>query len=500
MTSTYLTVSIPYVNADPHLGYAYELVQADIHARALRLDGVDTRFLGGTDDFSLKNVLAAEAAGIPTCEFVNNHASRFQALAEPLGLSFDDFIRTSADPRHIPAVHHLWTAAVDNGDLYKRPYEGDYCVGCERFFAPDELEDGNCPEHQRPVERVAEENWFFRLSRYQEALDKLITTETIRISPGPYRNEVLSFIRSGLEDISVSRSTERARGWGVPVPNDPGQVIYVWFDALTNYISALDFGTGSSAAYKQWWQETDERVHVIGKGILRFHAVYWPAFLASAGEPQPTHIRVHPYLTVGGLKLSKSSGTSIDPNHIAASYGTDALRWWFARDVAETSDSDFTVDRLVSRSNEDLAGGVGNVVKRITTLVHRYRDGKVPEVDAGPVEGSEDLPHRVRRLILRFELRRSTQDIVDAVGALNQDLERTEPWNLAKDPARSDDLDSILARHVSTTRLIATALEPITPNLAQTIRRQLRGPRLPPPAVAVNRLDSTANGAEAPDT
>lgn len=351
MTTTYVTVAIPYVNAEPHLGYAYELVLADIHARSRRLDGSRTRFLGGTDDHSLKNVLAAENAGLPTRDFVESPARRFESLREPLDLSFDDFIRTSADPRHLPAVHRLWNAALATGDLYKQPYEGDYCVGCERFYTRQELDDGQCPEHGSPVEHIAEENWFFRLSRYQNHIEELIASEAIRVSPEPFRNEVLAFVRAGLEDVSVSRSTARARGWGVPVPDDPTQVISVWFDALTNYISALDFGRPGSSAYGSWWTNADERSHVIGKGILRFHAVYWPAFLAAAGEPLPTHLRVHPYLTFGQLKLSKSTGTRIDPGHIATTYGTDALRWWFARDVAEHADTDFTVDRLTARAN-----------------------------------------------------------------------------------------------------------------------------------------------------
>jgi len=489
MSGTYITVAIPYVNADPHLGYAYELVLADIHARSRRLDGVPTRFLGGTDDYSLKNVLAAEAAGVPTREFVKAHADRFAALVGPLQLSFDDFIRTSADDRHIPAVHRLWNAALASGDLYRRAYEGDYCVGCERFYHPDELVDGRCPEHQRPLERVEEENWFFRLSRYQELLEELIRSDTLRVSPEPFKTEVLAFVRSGLEDISVSRSTARARGWGVPVPNDDSQVIYVWFDALTNYVSALDFGDPNSRLYRSWWTSSVARVHVIGKGILRFHAVYWPAFLASAGQPQATHIRVHPYLTFGQLKLSKSSGTTVDPVGIASAYSTDALRWWFAREVAESADTDFTVDRLIARANEDLAGGIGNVINRIVTLVHRYRQGVVP-AGGGPLDGCEGLAERVRAHIGRFELRSAAQEIVDAVACLNRDLERTQPWKVAKDRTRSGELDELLGRYLTAAREIACALEPITPALSGRAVRQLTGePKLPPPQPIFDRIE-----------
>ncbi|MDY7100047.1 MAG: methionine--tRNA ligase [Actinomycetota bacterium] len=489
MTTTYLTVAIPYVNAQPHLGYAYELVLADIVARACRLDGVDVRLLGGTDDQSLKNVLAAEAAGVPVRDFVDGHARRFEELGGCLDVSFDDFIRTSADARHVPAVHRLWHAALENGDLYRRAYEGDYCVGCEEFLADSELVDGRCPEHDRPVEHLAEENWFFRLSRYQDRLGDLISSGALRITPTAYRNEVLAFVRSGLEDISVSRSVERARGWGVPVPNDPTQVIYVWFDALTNYLSALRFGEPDSADHRRWWSGAQERTHVVGKGILRFHAVYWPAFLLSAGERPPSHIRVHPYLTIGGRKISKSGGARLDPVDVASACGTDVVRWWFCRDVAESADTDVTIERLVDRANTDLVGGVGNVVGRVVGLVHRLRDGAPPRPDAGPLDAVADLPVRTRRLLRAFELRHAAREIVDAVGVLNRDLEATAPWRLAHEPAAADRLDAVLSRQLATARIIAEALTPITPTLADRARRQLTaGPALPPPEPLVPRL------------
>ena len=266
MTTTYVTVSIPYVNAAPHLGYAYELVQADVFARARRIAGDDVRFLGGTDDYSLKNVLAAEAAGVPTSEFVNAHAARFEALTDPLDLSFDDFIRTSADPRHRPAVDRLWLACAANGDLYKREYVGDYCVGCEQFYEVADTVDGRCPDHGTSLERVVEENWFFRLSAYQDHLEQLIGSEALTVHPAPFREEVLSFVRRGLKDISVSRSVRRARGWGIGVPGDPSQVIYVWFDALANYISALGFGAVDSPEYRRWWLESDDGSTSSAKG------------------------------------------------------------------------------------------------------------------------------------------------------------------------------------------------------------------------------------------
>jgi methionyl-tRNA synthetase len=491
MTSTYVTVAIPYVNANPHLGYAYELVQADVFARSARRAGHDVRFLGGTDDYSLKNVLAAEAAGVPTRRFVDDHARRFQALAQPLGLSFDDFIRTSADPRHVPAVERLWQAAFDAGDLYRRHYEGDYCVGCEQFYDPADQIDGCCPEHLTPTERVAEENWFFRLSAYQDQIDTLIGSDRLAVRPEPFRREVLAFVRAGLRDISVSRSVDRARGWGIPVPGDDSQVIYVWFDALANYVSALEFGDLDSPAYRRWWLGSDERIHVIGKGVVRFHAVYWPAFLAAAGQPAPTRIQVHPYLTIDGQKLSKSRGTTIDPTAVADRYGTDALRWFFARDVHEVADTDVTAERLVDRANQDLAHALGNVTNRIVTLVHRYCDGQVPAGDHQPLAAAEALAGTVRDAIADFQLRGATRIVIDAATSLNRDLEATRPWAIAKDPTRTDELHAALGQHIATARAIATAAEPIVPSLAQRLRHQLGDDtaRLPEPTPAFQRLE-----------
>ncbi len=374
---------------------------------------------------------------------------------------------------------------ASGGDLDRRAYEGDYCVGCEAFVAATELVDGRCPEHGTPVERVAEDNWFFRLSAYQDALDELISTGRLAVEPAPFRHEVLRFVRSGLEDISVSRSAARARGWGVPVPGDPDQVVYVWFDALANYVSALGYGDPASADYRRWWVGSDERVHVVGKGIVRFHAVFWPAFLLAAGEPLPTRIQVHPYLTAGGAKLSKSTGGGLDPAEAARDYGTDALRWWFARDVHPVADTDFTVERLVRRANEDLAGGVGNVVSRVVGLARGHRpDGVAAGGGEPPVPEAVDLAARVADAAGRFDLRAATGLIVEAVDALNRDLAATEPWRVARDPAGAGELDRLLARHTASAAEIAAALAPLLPGLAGRLRALLAGEAPAGPAAA----------------
>jgi methionyl-tRNA synthetase len=468
---------------------------SDIYARGRRLDGDHVRFLGGTDDHSLKNVLAAEAAGLSTPDFVSAHADRFEGLRDPLDLSFDDFIRTSADERHRPAVQHFWRACSASGDFYRRVYEADYCIGCEQFYRATELIGGRCPEHGNPVERIVEQNWFFRLSAYQEYIEEIISSGKLVIRPAAFRDEALAFVRRGLHDISVSRSSARARGWGIRVPDDPTQVISVWFDALTNYISALGFGVAEGIPYQTWWRESDRRVHVIGKGILRFHAVYWPAFLASAGEPVPTHIQVHPYLSVDGEKLSKSKGTGVDPALVVAEFGTDALRWWFASDVAAVSDTDFTTDRLVVRANADLANGLGNVVNRIVALVHRHRGGVAPIVDVAPIEAVRHLADDVCQAIAGFELNRASQLIRQGVVDLNRGLETSRPWEVARRESTAggqnpEALNLLLARLIVTARIIARAAEPIIPGLATRILGQLQaaGPH-PAPEPLFPRID-----------
>ncbi|GAB3858683.1 hypothetical protein GCM10027610_096930 [Dactylosporangium cerinum] len=309
--SFYVTTAIPYVNAAPHLGHALELVQADVLARHRRLRGEPVRFLTGTDENALKNVTAAAAAGVDVAGFVAANADRFAALRDVLDLSFDDFIRTSEDPRHARGVEELWRRSAERGDFYRRDYQGRYCQGCEQFYEPSE----QCAEHDAPLEVITESNWFFRLSGYTERILKALTSEEVRIEPSAKRNEVLAFVRAGLQDISVSRPAARAGGWGIPVPGDPSQVIYVWWDALANYVTAL--GALDGSLHREWWQDSASRVHVIGKGIVRFHAVYWLALLLSAGLPLPTAVFVHEYLTIDGAKLSKSAGNAVDPADLA---------------------------------------------------------------------------------------------------------------------------------------------------------------------------------------
>jgi methionyl-tRNA synthetase len=475
----YLSTTIPYVNARPHLGHALELVQADVLARHHRRIGNQVRFQSGTDDNSLKNVLAAAAHGCTTQELVTANGREFARLSGPLALSFDDFIHTSTDPRHRPGVERLWQACAASGDLYVKDYTGLYCVGCEQFYKPAELPGGRCPEHGSRPEPVAERNWFFRLSRYAGRLRELIESGELRIDPAARRNEVLGFIAGGLEDFSISRSVGRARGWGIGVPGDPQQVIYVWWDALGNYITAPGYGTGS-AGYQRWWTGASRRVHLVGKGVVRFHAVYWPAILLSAGEPLPTQIVVHDYLTAAGRKISKSApGGAADPAVLVDKYGTDAVRWWLLREVPRVGDTDFTEDRLIERANRDLANGLGNLVSRVTTLAWGSAAG--PGVRSSGEAGIAALlaaidqaPRLVHAALDEGDFRAALAAIWRIVDLANSAIEAAAPWKLARaaragDQAAAAQLGAVLGTLLHACRALAGELSPFVPGLAARI-------------------------------
>jgi methionyl-tRNA synthetase len=463
MNHTYITTAIPYVNAAPHLGYALELVQADVLARHRRLRGGQARLLTGTDDNAAKNVYAARVAGIDVRTFVDAHAQRFAGLARPLQVEVDDFLRTSTDLRHHHGVVRLWHDCARRGDFYQRTYEGLYCTGCEQFYTPDELVSGRCAEHQTRPEPIAETNWFFRLSRYQQQLIDIIESGQVRIEPAQRRNEVLSFLRAGLDDISISRPANRAEGWGIPVPGDPGQVIYVWWEALANYVTALDYATGA-VSYKDWWSDSDERIHIIGKGIVRFHAVYWLAQLLSAGQPLPTLILVHDYITTEGKKLSKSgnNGTTPGPEELIATFGSDAVRWWLLADVARVGDTDFTVARLIERANTDLANGIGNLVQRVAGLNRRYRTTPLP---AHP----QTLPTKIDEALRIGDFRAATFAIRTVVEQANQLIAAEQPWHLATQ-ARAR-FDRILGELNAICAVLATELGPFLPDASRRLQR-----------------------------
>jgi methionyl-tRNA synthetase len=479
----FISNTIPYVNARPHLGHAFEFVQTDSYARFHRQIGDETFYLSGSDENSLKNVLAAEKEGIGTRELVDRNVRFFTDLAPVLQLSYDRFIRTSADDVHLRGATRFWHRLADNGDVYKQSYGGLYCVGCEQFYLEGELVEGRCPEHGTIPEFIEEENYFFRLSRYQDRLLQLLEDRAVDIVPDTRRNEILSFVRSGVQDISISRSAIRARGWGIPVPGDPDQVMYVWMDALTNYITALDW-VDDGELYRKYWEGADDRIHVVGKGVTRFHAVYWPAMLLAAGLPTPTSIVVHGYITVDGSKLSKSTGNVVDPQALVDEQGAEAVRYFLLADLSPVSDGDFTVERLVRRYNADLANGLGNLVSRVMTMVESYRAGRVPAPPDG--DGPLRLPAEAaqaafERAMLAFDHREGCNALWEFVRQTNSYVEEMAPWKLAK-AERSGDaeagirLDAVIFELVSAVKFLGTALLPVLPLASERILSVIQAP------------------------
>lgn len=475
----YVTTSIPYVNAKPHLGHALEFVQADILARYRRQMGDDVFFLTGTDDNSLKNVRAAEAQGVKTAEFVDRNAKVFEELTEALAISNDHFIRTASE-RHFTGVQKLWKACRPE-DMYKKKYSGLYCVGCEAFYTEDELKDGKCPEHQTPPETVEEENYFFKLGNYQEKLEKLIESDEYRIIPNSRKNEVLSFIRMGLRDFSISRSKARARDWGVPVPGDDSQVVYVWYDALGNYVTGLGYdldkaGKDPEIPYTRYWPA---QAHVIGKGIIRFHAIYWPAMLLSAGLPVPKHLFVHGYINLGGAKMSKSAGTVIDPFDLVEKYGTEPVRYYLLRHVHPVQDSDFSIEHLEQTYTAGLANGIGNLLSRSLTMIAKSCGG---EVRVKPCDSGDAAEIRTKLEGLAasyvghmdaYEFSQALDKVWEGVASLDRYINDRQPWALAKDESKREELETVLYVLAEGLRLLSSLMYPAMPATSVEIWKRL---------------------------
>lgn len=454
MSRIFVTTSIPYVNAKPHIGHALEFVQADAYVRARKLFGDEVYFLAGTDDNALKNVQAAEVAGEEVAAYVDRHAEVFHSLHKELDISIDDFIRTSSKERHFRGAQKLWSACKPE-DIYKKSYKGLYCLGCEEFKTEKDLTNGECPEHPgKKLEEIAEENYFFKLSNYQDTLLTLIESDVIQIVPEIRKNEITSFIRGGLEDFSISRSFARAKGWGVPVPGDDSQVMYVWFDALANYITALGYAD-DSPLYKKWWVESDERVHAIGKGINRFHTVYWPAMLLSAGLPLPTKVFVHGYLTVDGQKMSKTIGNVVDPFELIQKYGSEAFRYFFLRHAHPFEDTDFTEARFIEAYTAGLSNGIGNLTARILKLSETYLKDPVRIPDAVPFE------QVYTQALSGFEFHKASEYVWHRIQVLDERIAKEEPYKILKsDEARGV---SILAELLSELYVIGRLLNPFLP-------------------------------------
>jgi methionyl-tRNA synthetase len=463
--SFYVTTPIYYVNAAPHLGHAYTTIAADVMARHHRQRGEDVFFLTGTDEHGEPVADAAKAQGLEPRELADRNAERFKALAPLLEATNDFFIRTS-DPEHIRRVQEVLQRVYDNGFVHEGLYEGWYCPRCADFKVENEIEEGNrCPIHHIELERHSEQNYFFALSAFQERLEALYAEQPEFVTPRVRYNEALSFIKSGLQDISLSRAQLT---WGVPVPWDPSHVFYVWFDALLNYYTALGFARPGEDLTEQFWPAT---YHVIGKDILRFHTVFWPAMLMAADLPVPEHVFVHGYLLLDGEKMSKSLGNVLDPFEIIERFGTDALRYYLLRDVTFGEDGSVSTEAFERRYDTELANELGNLANRTLSMLGRYRDGTVPDAEVDPaLAGDFDgLAERVAERIDRVELTPALDDIWQRVRRLNRYVEEQAPWQLAKDPERAADLDRVLRTLAEGLRVVTVLLSPWIPGAAEKL-------------------------------
>jgi methionyl-tRNA synthetase len=472
--SFYVTTPIYYVNAAPHLGHAYTTIAADAMARHHRQRGEDVFFLTGTDEHGEPVADAAHALGVEPQELADVNAERFKALAPLIEATNDFFIRTT-DAQHMAGVKEVLVRVKENGFVYEGTYEGWYCPRCADFKADNEIDAGNrCPIHHIELTREQEDNYFFRLSSFQEPLERLYAEHEDFVAPRTRYNEALSFIRSGLRDVPLTR---HRLTWGVPVPWDPEHVFYVWFDALLNYYTALSYAREGEDLTEKFWPAS---YHVIAKDILRFHAVYWPALLMAAQIELPKHIFVHGYLLMEGEKMSKSLGNVLDPFAVIERFGADALRFYLLRDVPFGQDGSVSSAAFEQRYESELANELGNLASRTIAMLGRYRGGAVPtgEVDPELVADFAGLPELVSARLDRAELTLALDEIWQRVRRLNRYVEEQAPWQLAKDDAQAEDLDRVLRTLAEGLRAVTVLLSPYLPASAERLLAALGAPDL----------------------
>jgi methionyl-tRNA synthetase len=469
--SFYVTTPIYYVNGEPHLGHAYSTIAADILARHHRQRGEDVFFLTGTDEHGEPVAQQAESEGVTPRELGDRYAPRFKEMAAKIGASNDFFIRTT-DEGHMERVAEIVQRVHDNGHVYEGTYEGWYCPRCADFKTESEILEGNrCPIHKIDLTREKQENWFFRLSSFQGDLEKLYEEQPDFVQPDFRRNEALSFIKQGLQDVSLSRPTLK---WGVPVPWDPEQVIYVWFDALLNYYTALGYGVDGKDVTEKFWPP----FHILAKDILKFHAVYWPAFLMAAGIELPKGMYIHGFLLMEGHKMSKSLGNVLDPWETIDVFGADALRYYLFREVSFGQDGQISPAGFEARYETELANDYGNLANRTLSMIGRYRDGVVLEAaaEAELASAFEGAPDRVSELLDRSELTQALEEIWKLVRRLNQYVEESRPWDLSKDEAQAERLDSVLYGLAEGLRVTTLLLHPYMPEATGKLLDALEEP------------------------
>lgn len=472
MKKFYVTTAIPYVNAAPHLGHALEFIQTDAIARYHKLIGNDVFLVTGADENSLKNVQAAEAKGITTAQLCFENAELFRKMANVTNLSFNSFLRTSIKDQHFTGVEKLWVLCNKNGDIYKKKYSGLYCVGCEAFYETDDLADGVCPEHKTKPETVEEENYFFKLSKYQKKLEKLVESDELQILPETRKNEVLSFIKNGLKDFSISRSIKRAKGWGVEVPGDKTQIMYVWFDALGTYLTGIGYEKNDKQ-FKKYWPAD---VHVIGKGIIRFHAVYWPAILLSAGLKLPNTLFVHGYITVEGQKMSKSLGNIVDPFKLVEKFGIDPLRYCLLSEVSTFEDGNFSERVLVEKNNSELLANLGNLVNRTLVFLKNNFAGIVPqgelsEADKKFLDEQKAIYNTFNAGMCSLNLKEGVSAAMAASKNANRYFQDNKPWEIVK--TNKERADSVLYVLVNQVKDMGIIFSPFLPSTSTGIFKQL---------------------------
>lgn len=453
----HITTAIPYVNGKPHLGHVLEWFQADVLARYYRLLGHEVSFTSGSDENSLKNVQAAEKAGVTPQAWLDEYSELFESAYHQLGISLTGFRRGSDQQHHWPGVQQLWQQCQANGDIYQKTYQGLYCVGCEAFYTPAELVDGKCPEHLTEPELISEKNYFFKLSKYQDQLRQLISSGELQIVSTQYQNEMLGFIDQGLEDFSISRSVDRARGFGVPVPGDETQIMYVWFDALMIYMTALGFGY-DQASWDSVWNQAEKIIHVIGKGINRFHSIYWIGMLLSAGVRLPSTISVHGYVTAEGQKMSKSLGNVIEPMELVERLGLEPVRYYLLKEIPSHSDGDFSWRRFNELYTADLANGLGNLCSRVAKLAEKNQLSLTQEQVAAAQQ--LDFSPAMQQCEISVELSRIMQWVADE----DKYLAEQQPWTKTGPEA-----ETILHHSLQVVLKVATHLQPFLPQTAEKI-------------------------------